>query len=435
MSGRAVVTMVALMTLSLGSTTVHADATGDGAILLKAGKVYATPDKVITDGEVLIEGGKIVKVGRDVAAPKGATVIERPDGTITAGLIDANATAGYRDANGRAEHRSEVIPELHVIDLLDLEQESFAALARSGVTTVYISADAASVIGGQGAILRTAGPVEERTVRQTYGVKATIGREPIYKGSRNTRPSRRGTSYLARRPNTRMGLVWTFRKAFHDAEFAARGEEPATRGEGTPSEASLSVLVDLLKGEVPLRIQARAQHDILTALRLCREFDLKFVLEEGTDAYRCIDELKEADIAVIYGPLFDYPSGYRASESKRYRYSAPAELLKGGLTLALSAHGLTGEAALPRQAMYAMRFGLTRTEALAAVTTTPAKLLEIDDIAGTIAKGRPADVVVWSGEPLAATTRAEAVIIGGRIVHEMIAGNRTVEEPTSQEVP
>ncbi len=428
MNGRAVLSNVALLMLSLCVTTARAEATGDETILLKAGKVYATPDKVITDGEVLIKGGKIVKIGREVAAADGATIIERPNGTITAGLIDANATAGYRTYSDRAEHRSEVIPELRVIDMLDLEHRSFAALARSGVTTVYVSADSASVIGGQGAILRTAGPVPDRTVRQAYAVKATMGREPIYKGSRNRRPSRRNTTYLARRPNTRMGLVWTFRKAFHDAEFAARGEEPATRGEGTPSAASLSILSDVLNGERPLRVQARAQHDILTALRLCKEFDLRFVLEEGTDAYRCIDELKEAGVAVIYGPLFDYPFGYRAGEARRYRYSAPAELLKGGLTLALSANDLTGEAALPQQAMYAMRFGLTRTQALAAVTTTPAKLLEIDDVAGTIAKGRPADVVLWSGEPFAATTRAEAVIIGGRVVHDVTAGDRKVEE-------
>jgi len=428
MSRRANVLVLAILTLSMATTSLHAETSDDGAILLKAGKVYATPDRVITNGEVLIANGKILKIGRDLTAPEDATVIELPNGTITAGLIDANATAGYRDANDRAEHRSEIIPNLRVLDLLDLQHDSFGELARSGVTTVYVSADSASVIGGQGTILRTAGPLSGRTVRQAYGVKATIGREPIYKGSRNRRPSRRYTNYLARRPNTRMGLVWTFRKAFQDAGFAARGEQPATRGEGTPPAAALPVLVDILKGERPLRIQARAQHDILTALRLCREFDLRFTLEEGTDAYRCIDELKAAGVAVIYGPLFDYPSGYRATEARRHRYSAPAEILKGGLTLALSANGLAGEAALPQQAMYAMRFGLTRSQALAAVTTTPAKLLEIDDVAGTLAKGRSADVVLWSGEPLAATTRAEVVVIGGRLVHNLTADDQTVEE-------
>ncbi len=423
MNGRTIATTIALLTLPFGVTAARAE-----TILLKAGKVYATPDKVITNGEVLVKDGKIAGIGRNVAAPNGAIVIERPDGTITAGMIDANATAGYQSYSNRAEHRSEVIPELRVIDLLDLEHRSFDALARSGVTTVYVSADSASVIGGQGTILRTAGPADGRAVRQAYAVKATIGREPIFKGSRNRGPYRGRTNYLARRPTTRMGLVWTFRKAFHDAEFAARDEEPGTRGEGTPSAASLPILSDVLNGERPLRIQARAQHDILTALRLCKEFDLNFTLEEGTDAYRCIDELKAADVAVIYGPLFDYPSGYRAGEARRHRYSAPAELLKGGLTLALSAANLTGEAGLPQQAMYAMRFGLTRAQALAAVTTTPAKLLEIDDIAGTLAKGRPADVVLWSGEPFAATTRAETVIVGGHVAHDLTAPDRKVEE-------
>lgn len=386
-------------------------------ILLKAGKVYLTPDESLDNGEILIRNGRIVSIGTDLSAPEGATVIERPEGTVTAGLIDANSTAGYRSARSRAEHRSECIPELHVLDTLDLGSRDFDQLASSGVTTVYVSADSASVIGAQGAILHTGGPRDRRVVRKAYGIKATIGREPVYKASRNRGPFGI-VSYLTRRPTTRMGLVWVFRKAFHDAALASRGQTPETHGEGTPSEASIQVLIRVLKGEIPLRIQARAQLDILTAIRLGREFNVSFILEEGTDAYRCIDVLRENKVPVIYGPLFDYPRGARAGsgEANRYRYSAPAALLKGGITLALSANDLGGEASLPRQAMYAMRFGLTRAQALAAVTVTPARLLEIEDVAGLIAEGRPADIVLWSGEPFAATTRAEAVVIGGHLV-------------------
>src|SRR5690606_4205581 len=93
-----------------------------------------------------------------------------------------------------------------------------------------------------------------------------------------------------------------------------------------------------------------------------------------------------------------------------------AELVRAGLTVALTASDQTGEAGLPQQAMYAMRFGLSRAQALAAVTTTPAKLLGLGDAAGTIRPGTHADLVLWSGEPFAATTRAEAVIIGGQLV-------------------
>ena len=142
------------------------------------------------------------------------------------------------------------------------------------------------------------------------------------------------------------------------------------------------------------------------------------MLEEGTDAYRCIDELKANDIPVIYGPIYDYPIGFRAGtgESNRFRYSAPKELVKAGITMALSAGDVGGESSLPMQAGYAMRNGLTREQALAAVTTIPAKLLGISDLAGTLDAGRAADLVVWSGEPFEATTRAVLVFVNGKLV-------------------
>ncbi len=391
-----------------------------GSIVLKAGKIYADPSRIIEGGEVLIEDGKIVAVGKEVTAPEGARVIDRPNGTVTAGLIDANSTAGFTRRTDRAEHEFECIAHLRVIDMIDLGHRAFERLASAGVTTVYVSADSASVIGAQGAVVQTGGPSDQRVVREAYGVKATIGREPIYKGSRSRTPRRRGTTYLTRRPTTRMGLVWVFRKSFHDAQTFARGSKPGSRGAGSPVDEAIPYLQAILRGDIPLRIQARAQLDILTAIRVTDEFGIPFVLEDATDANRCVDELRERKIPVIFGPLFDYPSGLRrgGGEANRYRYSTPSVLLNAGVTMALSANDLTGEAALPQQAMYAMRFGLTRRQALAAVTTTPAALLEIQDIAGSVAEGRPANLVVWSGEPFDVTTRADVVVIGGCIVKE-----------------
>ncbi|MFQ5410796.1 MAG: amidohydrolase family protein [Phycisphaerae bacterium] len=414
--------LTSILMLVVMSTTPIAWADDAPAILLKAGKIYISPEKTIENGAILIEAGTITGVGTDLAPPEGATIIELPDGTITAGLIDANSTAGYRSVN-KAEHRSECIPELRVIDMVDLHSRSFDRLASTGVTTVYVSADSASVIGGRGAILRTGGPAGGRIIREAYGVKATIGREPIYKASRNRTPFGR-TTFLTRRPNTRMGLAWVFRKSFHDAQIFARGETPATRGEGSPSDDSIPTLIGVLKGEIPLRIQARSHLDILTAIRLSREFNIPFTLEEGTDAYRCLDDLRENKIPIIYGPIFDYPHGFRAGsgEADKQRYNTLVKLIGAGLTVALSANDQTGEAALPHQATYAMRFGLSRSQALAAVTTTPAKLLELESPSGTIETGQPADVVLWSGEPFAATTRAEVVVIGGTIVRNATGG-------------
>lgn len=390
------------------------------AVLIRAGKVYVDSTEVIRDGAVLIRDGKIESVGRGIEAPEGARVVDLPEGSVTAGLIDACSQAGVAGRFAAAEHRSEVVPELRVLDSVDLRSRDFDALRDAGVTTVYVTADPASVIGGQGTIVRTGGPDAGRIVRAASGVKATIGREPIFRAANNRTPFG-AASFLTRRPTTRMGLTWVFRKSFADAKVFSRGGEPPTRGEGSPSDESIPVLIKILDGEIPLRIQARAQLDILTAIRLCEEFKISFILEEGHDANRCVEELARAKAPVIYGPLFDYPSGFRAAsgEANRNRYSTPRVLLDGGVTTALTASDQAGEAALPAQAGYAMRFGLSRSEALAAVTTTPARILGIDDEAGRLARGRAADLVAWSGEPFDPTSRATVVMIGGDIVKDL----------------
>lgn len=415
----------------LGLSTVAARADDTTPILIRAKKIYLSPGNVISPGAIMVRDGRIDRIQDKIDVADDVRVLDLDNATVTAGLIDANTNAGYRYGYHDAEHASECIPEMRVIDTIDLESDDFKRLAHDGVTAVYVSPDSASVIGAQGTIVRTGGAAKGRVIQETAGVKATLGREPIYKASRNRTPNRFSVPYLTRRPTTRMGVVWVFRKSFHDAELFERGETPATRGEGSPSDAAIPYLIRILNGEIPFRIQARAQLDILTAIRMSREFNFKFVLEEGTDAYRCIDELKANDIPVIYGPIYDYPIGFRAGtgEVERFRYSAPRELVKAGIRMALSAGDVSAETSLASQAGYAMRNGLTREQALAAVTTVPAELLGISDLAGTLDSGRAADFVVWSGEPFEATTRAELVFINGTLVSDRTVkhGSKTGE--------
>ena len=181
---------------------------------------------------------------------------------------------------------------------------------------------------------------------------------------------------------------------------------------------SLAMLREVLEGEVPLRIQARIQQDIHTALRLAEEFKLRFTFEEATEAYRCIETLKEASMPVIFGPIYERPSGIRArsSESRRSRYYTFRALIEAGIPTALSAQELREEDGLARQAMYAMRFGVRFDDALQAVTQTPAQMLGLDDQIGTIESGKRADLVIWRGQPFAATSMALVVLIDGQVV-------------------
>jgi imidazolonepropionase-like amidohydrolase len=315
-----------------------------------------------------------------------------------------------------AEHASEVVPHYDVIDSVNLLSHDFDRLARSGVTTVFVSPDSASVIGSRGAVVKTAGQLDRRVVERRSAVKATLGGDPSRRGRGNIMPF--GTPDLhTRRPTTRMGVEWVFRKAFYDA--IRDGAGMPVGGADTPPAGALPILRDVLAGKIPLRIQARMQHDIFSALRLCAEFDLHFLLEEPVEIYQCLDAVVRSGAPVVYGPIFMVPQGIAAvnGEADDARLTTPRRLHESGVTFAITAQSLRDEEGLARQAMYAMRYGLSKEAALDAVTSTPATLLGLADRIGTLAAGRDGDLVIWSAEPFGAESKPLVVIVDGQVVY------------------
>lgn len=316
-----------------------------------------------------------------------------------------------------AEHAAEVVPHRRVLDSVDLLSPDFRRLVQSGVTTIFASPDSGSVIGSRGAVLKTAGPLERRVLRDAADVKASMGADPSLRGRPNIGPYGGISDIYTRRPTTRMGVEWVFRKAFYTARDAT---DAPPRGADAPPVESLDALRAILAGEIPLRIQARYQHDIYTAARLADEFGLRFTLEEGTEAYKALDLLKRENIPVIYGPIFITPTGFRAptGEADEARLSTPRLLHEYGIRFALTAQEMRDEEGLARQAMMAAAFGLPREAALQAVTRTPAELLGLENRIGSLKPGVDADLVAWSGPPLAATSRVTRVWIAGELVYE-----------------
>ncbi len=171
----------------------------------------------------------------------------------------------------------------------------------------------------------------------------------------------------------------------------------------------------MLAGEIPLRIQARTGPDIETAFRLCREFGVRFTLEDPVEAWKRIDLLSSSGVDVVFGPVFDVPSGILAgtNESRESRLHTLRDLVTSGVEVSLSAQDLRGEEGLSRQVMLAIRHGVDPAMALRLVTQNPAKLLGIDQQVGTIETGKRADLVVWSGTPFSSLSRIEKVLHEG----------------------
>ena len=314
------------------------------------------------------------------------------------------------------ESSSEVVPHTRVIDSVNLLSPDFDRLLAGGVTTLFAAPDTSAVIGPSGAILRTAGPLRERVVEPDAGPTAVVGSGPFRFGPDNFRPIQGFVNNRTRRPNTRMGVIWVLRKAFHDAGVVANGGTP-TGSDLAPVEA-LEALNSYLDRGGPMRMHAEAGFDIESGLAVFEEFGRSAMLIGAVEAYQVLDRIAGTGAPVIFGPIEADPSGIRATQfpETESRLSTFRSLLDAGITTALSAQDMREEDGLARQAMYAVRHGVSPGDAIRAVTLTPAELLGIDQDTGSLTAGKRADLVVWSGDPLSGPAQAVMVIVGGEVV-------------------
>ena len=391
------------------------------AIAIRAGKVY-TGDRVLENAVVLVENGKVIGVGPSVSVPDGATVHEHPDASITPGLIDAYSTAGVANRFSWAEHSSEVIPHLRNLDAWNMQSRDFDRLIETGVTTIGLATDPSSVIGARNGVVKTARSLGGRVLRDAVAPMVAITAETWTRGESNRQPFGLAQPYVTRRPTTGMGNSWVLREAFYTAIRNERGRERDPNP--GPAHDHLIAAVD---GETPIWALARRRHDIYSAMRMLGEVGIeRFVLVEGTQAYRIADDLAAANIPVIFGPHFERPRAQwriRSGEATEPNLASASILEAAGVTLALTAVDRFADEALAEQATMAIRHGLSRKAALNATTATPAALLGVSDRVGSIAPGKDADLVIWSGEPFDSGSAILKVLVDGHVVHESEPGS------------
>lgn len=378
-------------------------------IVLRAKRVHTFAGGVVEDGVVVVQDGRITAVGRGVSEPSGANEIE--GAVVTPGLIDANVSVGLRGSG--VEESSEVTPDFRAIDALNTTAPEFERLARRGVTTAFVAPENRNVVGGLAAIVKTAPGPSPRILNPAAALKAAFGFRSAT-GNLIPRPGVPSTLNY-RRPSGRPAAVMELRLAFFDAERAKR--------EGRAGEPRVARIVEVLDGKLPMRVNARTLGDLLAALRFSAEFSVPLTIDEAMEAHRCLPQLKAAKAKLVIGPFSADPTGtnWRLSPDSRLEEQPCLNLLgvvaEAGIPVALTAKGADVEDDLAAQMRAAVRYGASRETALRAVTRGAAEVLGIADRAGSLEVGRDADLVVWSGDPLEATSAPIAVVVDGRVVY------------------
>jgi imidazolonepropionase-like amidohydrolase len=378
----------------------------EGRWTIKAETVYPVARAPIENGAVVVADGKIQTVGKGGG---GGTTLECA--AVTPGLVDLSVHVNT--GHFSAEQSSETPARLSIADGLDLFSFEWERELRSGVTTALAVPADYDVIGGLGVVLKTGGRPElaARLVRRDAVLRGAIGAQP----SSGNNPPRfsEPTSFYFRRPTTRMGVEWVFRKAFYDAL------QGTNDGEREQAEDH-AVLRRVLAGELPLSIQAKATQDVRTAIYLKEEFRIpRVLLDFAVEAWREPELLKRSGVAVVLPPFAPdgrHPDGF-VNDSYFLPLDAARRLHDLGVTFALSGHGeRTVGARLSEQAGLAQRGGLSFEAALEAVTLAPARMVGVEDRVGSIEAGKDADLVLWNGKPFEPTSRVIGVLLGGELV-------------------
>jgi imidazolonepropionase-like amidohydrolase len=386
------------------------------------GLVVPITGEPIEAGAVLADDGKIVAVGRDMAVPAGARLIDAAGKWVLPGFVEAHGHVGVsEEGEGWAgqdtnELTEPVAAHVRALDAINPADLGFRDAISGGVLAVNVNPGSGNPIGGQTAALKCWGrTVDEMLLKAPAGIKSALGENP----------KRVHGQHQPRRPTTRLGTAALIRGAFVDAanylqRLDAEQAKPAGERKPVDRDLRLEALGRVLRREIPWRQHCHRADDIATALRLAAEFGYDLVIDHGTEAHVLADILAAGNIPVVIGPLLTSRSKV---ELRNRSLTSPGQLAAAGVTIAITTdHPIVPIHFLAYQAALAVKHGLDPEAALRALTINPARIVGIADRVGTIAPGKDADLVIWSGDPLDVRSRVERAFVDGAEIYTYADG-------------
>ncbi len=369
-------------------------------IAITGGTVYPVSGPKLEHATVLIRDGRIVDVGTDVAIPADATRIDATGKWVTPGLMHANTTLGLQqvgsvDATNEANHSGDINAAFNVAEGIDPATPLIAIARLEGVTTA-VTGPSSGLVAGQSVLIELLGD----------RIETLVTRSPLAMVI-NVSESSKGAG-----GGSRAGVLEALRRLFADAQEYDRRKADFRKNQmqalSAPA-ADLEALGPVLRGELPVVFDANRQSDIASALRLAREFRLKIIIRGGVEAWKLAAELAAARVPVILNPIDDIPT----FDGPGARFDAATLLQRAGVSVILTESQSGGPRNLRWSAGHAVRFGMSWDAALAAITLAPARAFGVDDRYGSLERGKVADVVVWSADPLDFASHADHVFIRG----------------------
>jgi imidazolonepropionase-like amidohydrolase len=379
-------------------------------VAVRGDTVYTMSGAPIRDGVVLINNGKIERVGpaAQVNIPSGYQTLRAK--VVTPGLIDAHSVlglSGYLNQpqdQDQVERSAPIQPELRAIDAYDWKDLLISYVRGFGTTTLHTGHGPGILMSGQTMIVKTDGEnVERSVVVPAAMVAATLGEGAREQGGRS--------------PGSRAKAIAMLRDQFIKArDYADKVQKAGSDASKLPPrDLRLEVLAKVVTGQMPLLVTVHKANDIITAIRLGKEFNLKMVLDGAADAPLVLDEIRAAGYPVILHP----PMASVGGDTENLSLESASKLKAAGIPFALQT-GYQSYAPKTKvilwEAGVAAANGLTFEQALAAITIDAARLLGIEKRVGSLEAGKDGDVALYDGDPFEYLTHCTGVIVNGKVM-------------------
>ena len=374
-------------------------------IAFRGGTIYPIEGAPISNGVLVVEKGVIKEVGTagSVTIPADATVYDVTGKVIMPGLVDTHSHVGRGDGGDAS---AALNPEVRILDAIDVRSTSFMKALSGGITTVNVMPGSGHLMSGQTAYLKLR---RANTINGMLFCKDPLN--DICGGMKMAN----GTNSIRDKPfpGTRAKSAAMVRQLFVKAqEYRAKVRAAKGNPEKMPKrELDMEALVQVLEGKRVVHHHTHRHDDILTVLRLAKEFGFRVVLQHVSEAWKVAKEIAEAKApcSII---VLDSPGG--KLEAVDIRYETGAILEKAGIAVAYHTDdGITDSRLFIRSAAFGVRAGMSREKALESVTIAGARMLDLDGKVGSLRIGKDADFLVLSGDPLSVYTHIEQTWVEG----------------------
>ena len=378
-------------------------------ICIKNGTLHTAVSKETFIADILIDGGKIVKIGKGLSAD-GAEVIDATGLQVYPGFVEAHCHIGLDgygigyEGHDYNELNDPVTPQVQAIDGINPFDPCMKMAAKAGVTCFATGPGSSNSIGGTFAAIKPVGTRgDNMIVKFPIAMKCAFGENPK-------------RCYQKQGISSRMTNAAKIREALNKAKvYKAKIEAAGDDASKLPAyDQKSEALIPVLNHEIPLKAHAHQANDIFTAIRIAKEFGVGLTLEHVTEGHMIVDELAKENLPLAVGPTFGHASKF---ELQNKTWETPGILAKAGCHVSIITDApVTPLHYLPLCAGLAIKAGMDEYEALRAVTINPAEHIGIADRVGSLEEGKDADVVIVDGCPFDVTGVIKHVLINGEEV-------------------